>query len=328
MKAKIALMLLLLPALTSACASYPAAHPASRAGPLATGEHEATLRGIRLWYRVAGTIQPDRAPVVYLSGGPGGNSYSFARFAGPSLEPRNLMVYFDQRGTGRSERPASGDYALATLVDDIEALRVHLGVPRIALLAHSFGAVLALEYAAKYPARVEAAVLAGPLWNAPLSCREQAQHMREIRPEVHARMMADGDPSDDDICQTVFQALPPAEREKFNEENMFPDSATLAHFEASERESGLQNTGELSQAVFRGGLLQYRFAGTAQVTAPVLVVAGARDFAAGPGTQHALARALPTARIIEYPGLGHWMFIDDPWRFGRDVSEFLAKAGE
>lgn len=33
------------------------------------------------------------------------------------------MVYYDQRGSGKSERPASGDYAIATLVDDVEALR-------------------------------------------------------------------------------------------------------------------------------------------------------------------------------------------------------------
>ena len=101
------------------CADAPPALSTAPTGALAPGEHEATLRGVRIWYRVAGNWDGRSAPVVYLAGGPGGNSYSFSRLAGPDLEPDNLMVYYDQRGTGRSERPASGDYAIATLVDDI-----------------------------------------------------------------------------------------------------------------------------------------------------------------------------------------------------------------
>ena len=49
-----------------------------------------------------------------------------------------------KRGSGFSERPVNRDYALTTLVDDIEALRRELRTPKIVVLGHSFGAVLAL----------------------------------------------------------------------------------------------------------------------------------------------------------------------------------------
>jgi proline iminopeptidase len=237
------------------------------------------------------------------------------------------MVYFDQRGTGRSERPASGDYRLATLVDDIEALRIELGVPKIALIAHSFGGVLALEYASKYPDRVAAVVLAGTLWNAPMACREGFRRLATVKPDAYTRMMAAGEPSDDQICGAFFRALPAAERERLFEDNMFPNRAVLERRNALEKESGLKNTGEMSAALFQEGLLQYRFAGAQRVKAPVLVVAGGKDFQSGPQTQRVLAQTLPNGRFLEYPDYGHWMFLDNPERFARDVTRFL-KSGK
>jgi proline iminopeptidase len=307
----------------ASCATAPPQAAVVPSGPLSIGEHEATIRGVRVWYRVAGKWDGRTAPVVFLAGGPGGNSYAFAKIAGPHLEPGQLMVYYDQRGTGRSERPASGDYAISTLVDDIEGLREHLGVPRLALIGHSFAAILTLEYAARYPDRTAAAVVAGALWNAPFSCREQAERIAANHPENHRAMMAAGPPADGEICERVFRAFRGAERERFNEENMFPTPGARDLLKRTEAESGLRNTGELSSAVFRQGLLQYAFAGGPWVTAPVLVVGGGKDFAAGPRTQRALAGRLPKGRFLEYPGLGHWMFLEDPERFGRDISTFL-----
>lgn len=310
----------------ASCAMDRAPHGGSPSAPLGIGQHDAQLNGARIWYRVAGNARTRSAPVVYLAGGPGGNSYVFERSAGPHLEPGRLVVYYDQRGTGRSERPASGDYAIATLVEDIEALRRHLGVPRLALVAHSFGAVLALEYAARHPDKVEAAVLAGPLWNAPLSCREHIERLAELRPEAHRRLLEAGEPTDEDRCARAFRAMPGGEGQRLTEANMFPNPETLGLLRRIETESRLRNTGELGNAVFAAGLLRYRFAGAGRVTAPVLVVGGSRDFAAGPRAQRALAEALPRGRYLEYEALGHWMFLEDPQRFARDVAAFLREA--
>src|SRR5438445_13240242 len=78
------------------------------------------------------------------------------------------MVDFDQRGSGNSERPWTGEYSMATLVEDIEGLRRELGVPQIALIGHAFGGALALEYAAAYPARVARIVIVSRMWSMPV----------------------------------------------------------------------------------------------------------------------------------------------------------------
>src|SRR4051812_13056082 len=126
--------------------------------PAAPGEHEVVLNGARLWYRIAGQ-QIGAPPILFLHGGPGYNSYSFAALEGGRLESRARVIYLDQRGSGRSERPASRDYGMATLIEDIEALRRTLGVPKLAVMGHSFGGVLALEFAARHPESVSHLIL-------------------------------------------------------------------------------------------------------------------------------------------------------------------------
>ena len=89
----------------------PAMHP---------GPHEVALNGARYYYRIGGSAPAGTPPVVFLHGGPGQDSVHFDALAGPFMERDLRMVYFDQRGSGASERPASGDYALSTLVEDLE----------------------------------------------------------------------------------------------------------------------------------------------------------------------------------------------------------------
>src|SRR2546423_10597727 len=85
---------------------------------LRTGEHNVVLNGVRVWYRVAGNASSTVQPLVFLHGGPGYNSHSFSVFAGPRLEQALRVVYYDERGSGRSERPWTGHYQLDTLVED------------------------------------------------------------------------------------------------------------------------------------------------------------------------------------------------------------------
>src|SRR2546422_1269440 len=139
----------------------------SIASGLRDGPHQVVVNNVRLWYRVAGRPAAGVPPVVFLHGGPGQGSYHFAALVGPYLERSLRMVYFDQRGSGNSERPWTGEYSMATLVEDIEGLRRELGVPQIALIGHSFGGTLALEYAAAYPTRVARLVIVAGGWGLP-----------------------------------------------------------------------------------------------------------------------------------------------------------------
>ena len=318
-------------ALTTSCASG-GIHQSAEvsedqlASALRTGTHEVVLNGARHAFRVAGPMTAGAPPVVFLHGGPGQGSAHFDALAGPFMERRLRMVYFDQRGSGHSERPASGDYALATLVEDIEALRRALGVPKIALLGHSFGGLLALEYAATYPQNVSHLIFVAGLWNFDLQCRLRAQRFAQLRPEAFARVRGDTlapDGTRRSDCDFEFRGLRGAERERYNLEIMFPDPAVSARIDSVNNARGVRNTGELSRGLFQGGLLQYRLRSPERLTMPTLVVAGRFDGAAIPDGLRELARVLPNARFVEYDRSGHFVYLDEPDRFAREVSAFI-----
>jgi len=98
--------------------------------------------------------------VVFLHGGPGaGTAPAHRRFFDPA---HYRIVLFDQRGAGRST-PAAAVEANTTwhLVDDMEALRRHLGIERWLLFGGSWGATLALAYGIRHPERCAGFVLRG-----------------------------------------------------------------------------------------------------------------------------------------------------------------------
>jgi proline iminopeptidase len=72
-------------------------------------------------------------------------------------------VYYEQRGSGRSEAALDKDsYTVAQLIADLEALRLALNLGRINLFGFSFGAELALEYAAAHPNAVHHVIATAP----------------------------------------------------------------------------------------------------------------------------------------------------------------------
>ncbi len=103
---------------------------------------------------------PAGKPVVFLHGGPGGGTDpKHRRFFDPE---HYRIILFDQRGCGQSEPFASlEDNTTWHLVDDIEALRVHLGIEAWQVFGGSWGSTLAVAYAEAYPERVTELVLRG-----------------------------------------------------------------------------------------------------------------------------------------------------------------------
>ncbi|MEL6373799.1 MAG: prolyl aminopeptidase [Pseudomonadota bacterium] len=114
--------------------------------------------GHNLYYEECG--DPNGEPVLIVHGGPGGGcNPTMRRYHDPA---HYRIILFDQRGCGRSTPHASLDHNTTWhLVDDMEALRVRLGIDRWQLFGGSWGSTLALAYAQAHPARVRALVLRG-----------------------------------------------------------------------------------------------------------------------------------------------------------------------
>jgi proline iminopeptidase len=137
--------------MTTPAALYPAIDP------FATGQLPVSPLHT-LWFEQSG--RPDGVPVVFLHGGPGGGiGPNMRRFFDPKYY---RVVLFDQRGCGRSTpRSELADNTTWHLVDDIERLRIHLGIERWFVFGGSWGSTLALAYAQRHPERVRGLILRG-----------------------------------------------------------------------------------------------------------------------------------------------------------------------
>ena len=113
---------------------------------------------LQLHYQIFG----DGFPILFLAGGPGAENTAMLPLV-RELERGYQVILLDQRGTGQSrlERVDSSTITLAKYVEDVEALRKHLGFDHWVLLGHSWGGLLALAVAADHPDPVAAMILVG-----------------------------------------------------------------------------------------------------------------------------------------------------------------------
>src|SRR5207249_740851 len=115
------------------------------------------LDGVRLFTRRAG----DGPPVVVLHGGPGAHhDYLLPQY--DLLARGRTLLYYDQRGGGRSPVGRDTPVGWREHVADLEALRRHWSIDRLTLLGYSWGGLLAVLYWLEHPQRVERLALVSP----------------------------------------------------------------------------------------------------------------------------------------------------------------------
>ena len=114
-----------------------------------------SVRGGRLYWRALGGGQP----IVVLHGGPDFDHY-YLRPELDRLAGSFRLVYYDQRGRGRSGNAVDPDeISIESEVADLERVRRHFGFESVAVLGHSWGGVLAMEYAIRHPDRASHLIL-------------------------------------------------------------------------------------------------------------------------------------------------------------------------
>jgi proline iminopeptidase len=309
-------------------------------GSPAAGDHVAMLNGVRIWYKIAGQERPGQAPVLFLHGGPGYNSYSFERTIGAQLEPHMQLIYLDERGSGRSERPADQDYSMSTLVADVEALRVSLGVPRITVMGHSFGGTIALEYAARYPQHVQKLIILDgaadipetiALWRHEIAGRYPDAWKRALDTEAGKKLQQAQALGECEIARTEFATemvtLHDVDGEAFHNWQQFHDQRYQREQSKLDQASGLRNTGELGGAYFSptSPFLCYRFNAFDRLTMPTLIAVGKYDGAIGADQMKSLANHLPNARFDEFHQSAHFIYAEEPAKFVHDITAFVAE---
>jgi proline iminopeptidase len=113
--------------------------------------------GVTIFYRVFG----EGKPLLLINGGPGFPSNHFVPLAQELAKNQRQVIIFDQRGTGRSrlENVDADTVNMQLMIEDMEAIRNYFQLSSWTLMGHSFGGILAMSYAAKYPDLVEAIIL-------------------------------------------------------------------------------------------------------------------------------------------------------------------------
>lgn len=261
-------------------------------------------------------LRGEGAPLIVLPGGAMRASAYLGDLGG--LTAHRRLVLLDLRGTGDSAVPADpATYRCDRQVDDVEALRAHLGLERMDLLAHSAGGNLAMLYAARYPERVSRlALISATPWavGLPVTVEDRlvAARLRKDEPwfaEAYAAFEAawTGQGPFDDAMMPFFYGR-------------WDDTARV-HMRADE-----QQTNDEASALY-GSKGAYdppaTRAALGELSAPVLVYAGELDGGPTPDLARRVAGLFPDARFAVQPGGGHFPWLDDPEWFVRRVTAFL-----
>ncbi|HTT25485.1 MAG TPA: proline iminopeptidase-family hydrolase [Thermoplasmata archaeon] len=153
-------------------------------------EGYADVLGYRLFYRSFG--HPHRGTVLGLHGGPGASQDYLLPLA-DLAEDGYRVVLFDLLGCGRSDLPSEpGLFTLAHNVEEVEGVRRALGLGPVHLMGSSYGGLLALAYAIRYPEALRSLTTIGGLASVPFASREMARLTTTLPPQVQATLATFG----------------------------------------------------------------------------------------------------------------------------------------
>lgn len=271
---------------------------------------ERTVRGVELFERRAGA----GPATVVLHGGPGAHhDYLLPGF--DRLATGRTLVYYDQRGGGRSPVPRDVPVGWREHVEDLDALRALWGLERLSIAGYSWGGLLALLYALEHPDRVDrvALVSPAPAWRQARTEFERRLAERNAAPGVQAakRAVQDGglrERSPEEYRRKMFE---------FSVAGYFHDwrkAAELTPFRITGRTQ--QEVWEsLGDFDLRPRLPELRF--------PAVVLHGEDDPI--PVETAATLASLLGAPLHRMPACGHVPYVEAPEAFVRVLDPFLPR---
>ena len=280
------------------------------------------FRGFNTWYVLHGK-RKDAVPLFVLHGGPGFPHDFQNNLAALSAKGYPVILY-DQLGCGRSDRPADTSlYTVELYVEELEALRGHLGFEVINILGQSWGGSLALEYALKYPERVNKLVLHSPLIDTPLWV-EEADKLKDQLPDGQGARMRELEQAGDTES---------AEYRRLGE--LFNDTFVLRV--KPKPQDALDGEQGGSQAVYKtmwgpseahatGNLKNWSvISRLPRVGQPTLLISGKYDEAT-PKQMELVVAGIPNAHWELFEHSSHCANLEEPDKFLRVVANFLTPA--
>jgi len=273
------------------------------------------IRDVSLYVEVMGHGDP----LLLMHGGPGLDHVSLTPFR--RLADRRTVVFYDHRCNGRSTGAPVTSMTMENLTADADALRERLGFERWAVLGHSFGGHVALEYALRFPESLSQLVLLDTAGDARWSQERAADVLADRgfspRTVAIARRFYDGRIAPTGFVRAAIRLLP-AYDHRFSPIRLVREMVE-GGWRAKARPEALVFGGKM----MRGWSVMDRLA---EIRVPTLVVAGHDDFLFPPESQALLAAGIPNARLRIIERAGHNPQSERPAETLAAVADFLAAA--
>jgi len=251
-------------------------------------------------------------PCLVMHGGLGVDHSQFREALDPLGDVLRL-VYYDHRGNGRSGRPPIETLTLEQLAADADALRAHLGLEKVAVLGHSYGGCVALQYALRYPRHLSHLLLIGTTaaWDYTDEIIAELRR-RASSAEVLAAFL---DVAADDAGFARDQKLVAAALgfhtfDPQRVERLF--SATIWSARVCARSRELMPDCDV---VSRLG----------EIDVPALILTGRHDFFCPPSQAERMRRGIRGSESIIFEQSGHYPFVEEAGAFREAVRAWLAR---
>jgi L-proline amide hydrolase len=283
------------------------------------------FRGYKTWYRVVGEGEEDgKLPVLYLHGGPGG-THDYLESLEPMAGTGRRAIFYDQLGCGKSDLPDDESlWTVETFVDELGAVREHLGLDRLHIFGNSWGGMLAMEYALTQPEGVHSMIVASspssiPQWVA------EANRLRADLPEdvqetlrKHEEAGTTSDPEYQEAC-LVFYKRHVCRLEEW------PDFV-MRSFQFIEDHGVVYKTmNGPSEFHIVGPLKDWDITDRlGEIRIPTLVITGEHDEATA-AINRRVSGGIRGAESVVYPGCSHMAHVEDPQGYMAVLDDFLTR---
>ncbi|HWZ43272.1 MAG TPA: proline iminopeptidase-family hydrolase [Candidatus Saccharimonadales bacterium] len=311
----------------TAKAARPARIPHAGVYPIQEGFVDAN--GVLIYYKIVGR----GAPLVIVHGGPGASHEYFLPHLLP-LARTNKVIFIDERGSGRSEKLQDvTKYTVEAMVEDVEAVRLALGLGKINLLGHSFGGVLAQAYALKYQKNLTHLILGSTFsstsafnkilaWEKGQMPEAQRKKLQELE---DAGLFGKGKPWEkgrypDDYAELAWgDGYFPYLYQNHPDPNYDPKGGNTTNSWDLYREMW----GSHGEFIVDGNLKSVEYTEKLPgIHVPTLVICGDHD-ESDPSLSKTMHEKIAGSKLVVLPQSGHLTFVDQPEIFMRSVNEFL-----
>lgn len=282
------------------------------------------FRIYKTWYRIVGDQEePGKAPLICLHGGPGAAWDYFEPLEAVTNTGR-CVVFYDQLGGGNSDVPQDpGMYSITLYLEEIEAVRLALGLDHVHILGHSWGGMLAMEYALTQPPGLMSIILADTGASMPLWMAEGRRLVTELPIDVQQVIQkheTDGttdSPEYHDACR-VFSR-------RYLGGRIDPRPDCLKRMAGKPGDEVYRLMWGPSEWYLTGTLKDWDVTSRlGEIHLPTLVIGGRHDEAT-PAITEAVHRGIPGSEWVIFENSGHFPHIEETEQYLQIIEQFLGR---